>query len=108
MRDHFGVGLRLKYITKRFKTRALFFVIFDNAVMHHGNITLGEMRMGVAFSYAAVGGPARMPDAHIAGEFLRQRFIFHFNDSTDAAHPLQAIIQHGDTGRIVAAIFEAL
>ena len=98
MRDHFGVGLRLEHITERFEPCTLLFVIFDNAVMHHGNIALREMRMRVAFGHAAVGRPTGMADAHVAGELLRQRFILHFHHAPDAPHPLQAVIQHRDAG----------
>ena len=37
MRNHFGIGLRIEVITRALQTFALFFVIFDNAVMYDGD-----------------------------------------------------------------------
>ena len=49
--------------------------ILDDAVMHDRD-AVGGVRMGVALGRLAVGGPAGMADADIAGERLARQALF--------------------------------
>ena len=61
-----GLGIRIRLEGHAFGGQFVFQFqeIFDDAVMHHHHTPIGaQMRMGVAGSWHAVGGPAGMADA---------------------------------------------
>ena len=72
MRDHFGVGLAAEFVAVLAELLAQLAEILDDAVVHDGH-ALGRMRVRVALARLAVGCPARMADADIAGQRLLRR-----------------------------------
>ena len=108
VRDDFGIGLGLELVPEALQVRALFLVVLDDAVVHHGDFVARDDGVGVELGDAAVRGPARVADADGAAEILRARLGLHFGYAPDAAHALQAAVQDGDAGGVVAAIFQAL
>ena len=60
--DDFGVGVRGEHITQGLELFAQGFVVFDDAVVHHREVT-GEMRVSIALARCAVGRPAGVGDA---------------------------------------------
>src|SRR5690606_39125945 len=84
-------------------------VVFNNAVMHNGNIVGRNMRMRVALTRFTVGCPARVGNAGTAGRRAGRDGIGQFLYLAQAAQALQlaAAAYHGYTGRVVAAVFQA-
>ncbi len=75
----------------------------------HDRDAVGGVRMGVAFGRLAVGGPAGMADADIAGERLALQPLFQrLQFALGAPARQRAMIERGDAGGVVAAIFKAL
>ncbi len=104
----FGIGLALELRTLLFQHLPQFAEILDDAVVDHGDV-VGRMRMRVALGRLAVGGPARVPDAGMAGQRLgAQSCLEVFQFAFGAATFEMVAFQRGDTGGIVAAIFEPL
>ena len=82
--------------------------ILDDAVMNHGDV-VGRMRMRVVLGRLAVGGPAGMADAGMAGERLGPQPRFEIFELAFGAAALEMVaFERGDAGGIVAAIFQAL
>ena len=69
MRDHFGVGLAAEFGAVLAEPFAQLAEILDDAVMHDRD-AVGGVRMGVALGRLAVGRPAGVADADLAGERL--------------------------------------
>ena len=67
------------------------------------------MRMGVALGRLAVGRPARVADADGAGQRLDAEPRLEIHQLAFGAAALDvAVVQGGDAGRVVAAIFQPL
>ena len=67
------------------------------------------MRMGVVLGRLAVGGPAGVPDAGMAGERLGPQSRFEILEFAFGAAALEMVaFQRGDACGIVAAIFKTL
>src|SRR3546814_7170036 len=68
--------------------------------------------MRVELGDAAVGGPAGVADAQVGVEALGAGGRLHFGDAAGTAHATDVaplpLVDHGDAGRVVAAVFEAL
>jgi len=64
-------------------------VVLDDAVVHHGQIIAGEMRVGVALARRAVGGPAGVRDAQTTGQLRLGLRLFQLGDLAGAAQALQ-------------------
>ena len=97
--NHFGVGLRFKGVAQALQAGALFFEVFDNAVVHHGNQAAGNMRVGIGLGYAAMGGPAGVADADVAVHAFFAGGIFHQLHAADTAHAGDFVAGlHGDAG----------
>ncbi|MNX93838.1 hypothetical protein D3C86_1260460 [compost metagenome] len=108
LRHHFGVGLGGEGCTLGAQFVAQFGEVFNDAVMDDGN-AIDEMRVGVGFVRNAVGRPAGVRDANDTRQRLfREPFlqIEQLAFRTAAVH--RAIVDGGDTRRIVTAIFETL
>ncbi len=76
--------------------------------MHDGD-ALGGVRMRVVLGRLAMGGPARVSNAEMTTERRRLQFCFQvFQLALGAAALQMRALQRRNTGRIVAAIFEAL
>src|SRR5476651_1456261 len=66
--------------------------------------------MGVALARHAVGGPARMGDTDMADDRHLSQGLFeraHLAYGTQALQ-MTGIVEHGDAGRVIAAVFQAL
>ena len=103
-----GVGLGLEHGAEFFELLAQVAKILDDAVVDHGD-AIGGVRMGVVLGRLAVGGPAGVSDAGMAGErfCLQPRFeVFQFAFGAAALEMLA--LQRRNASGIVAAIFESL
>ncbi len=108
MGNHFGVGLAAELGAALDEPFAQLAEILDDAVMCNRD-PLGGMRMGVALGRLAVRRPAGMADADIAGERLARQAAFQRGELTLGAPAAErAVIQRGDAGGVIAAVFEAL
>lgn len=106
--NDFRVGLRLEHVAKRTELFALLFVVLDDAVVHQRH-AVADVRMGVGFGDAAMGGPARMADAQAGVEALGGGGAFHFGHAAGAAHAAHVLlVDHRDTRGIVAPVFQPL
>jgi hypothetical protein len=88
-------------------------VVLDDAVVDDRDAVaearVVAVRVGVLLGDAAVGRPARVGDAHRALEvLLRPDHALDVGDAADRARDMQAAVHHGDAGRVVAAVLEAL
>src|SRR5690606_13306366 len=106
--DHFGVGLGGEHIALGLQLAAQHFVVFDNAVVYHGNVA-GDVRVRVGFRRFAVGGPTGVGNTgaarHGVGVYgIGQRL--HFAQAAGAGQ-LAGTIDNGQTGGIVAAVFQS-
>src|SRR5690606_34948217 len=88
---------------------ALLVVVLDDAVVHHRQLAEAHVRVGIVFGDAAMGGPARVADAESGAEAFGLRRRLHLRDAAGPAHPAHSLtVEHGNAGRIVAAIFQSL
>ena len=103
-----GVGLGRKHGAAAHEFGAQLGKILDDAVMHDGD-AVGGVGMGVDLVGPAMGGPAGMADAAMAAERFAGEAVFEILQlAFGAAAREHAVLQGGDTGRIIAAIFEPL
>src|SRR5690606_3268203 len=107
---HLGVGLGGEGVAlgeQEFFDRD---VVFDDAVVNEHDLAVAaEVRVGVGVGDAAVGGPARVRDADVAGEFLLGGVggeVVHAADLFDQGYPV--VLQDRDAGRVVATVFQSL
>ena len=108
MRHHFGIGLATEFRTVLGKPFAQLAEILDDAIMRDGD-TVGGVRMRVALGRLAVRRPAGMADADIAGQRLAREPFFQRGElALGAAAAERAVIERGDAGGVVAAVFQAL
>src|ERR1700694_132502 len=66
--------------------------------------------MGIALAGYAVRGPARVRNADAADDRHLRQCLFertHFADGTQALQ-MTGCVEHGDSGRVIAAVFEPL
>ena len=84
--NDFRVGLRFEFVAQPNQTGAFGFEVFDNAVVHHGDFAAGNMRVRVRLGHAAVGGPARVPDAQLPEHAFFLGGGFHIGHAPDTAH----------------------
>ena len=84
-------------------------MIFDDAVMHQGNLSPAGMRMGIIHARPAMRGPARVRDARAAVERGRLVPVPELPDlALDAEPPqLPVRVNDRDPGRVIAAIFQS-
>ena len=108
VRDHFGIGFGGEAVAQAFEIGAQRLVILDDAVVHDRDAVARDVRVGVLRRRHAVGGPPRMRDAHVAADRGRVERILenlYLADGAQAGDP--SVLEHRDTGRIVAAVFQA-
>ena len=108
MGDDLGVGLAGELGAVLDQALAQFAEVLDNAVMHDGDL-VGRVRMRVALGRPAVRRPAGMADADQAAErLLVEPVLQRPQFALGAAAAEHAVVERGDAGRVVAAVFEAL
>ena len=107
--QHFGVRFRRKHISFFLQFRPQFPVIFDDAVMHHGDgIFLVHMGMGVFVGRAAVSGPAGVADAAGSRQGL-SGVCEPFQNRKPACsfrHPDFFTVEDSDPGGVIAPVFQ--
>ena len=85
--------------------------VFDDAVLHDGKLAVvAHVRVGVRLRRRAVRCPARMAKADIAVKIATvMRFGQQILDLAAGLGKLdRAAVEHGDAGRVIAAVFELL
>ena len=108
MQHDLGVGFGLEHRALLLQRFAQFAEILDDAVVNHGD-ALGRMRMRVVLGRLAVGGPAGVADAGMAGERLGLQSRLEILQLAFGAAALEMVaFQRGDACGIVAAIFQPL
>ena len=106
--DGFGVGVALEFRALLLQHRAQFAEILDDAVVDHRDV-VGRMRMGVALGRLAVGGPAGVSNAGMAGERLGLQAGLEILEFAFGAAALEMVaFERGDASGIIAAIFQPL
>ena len=107
MGDDLGVGFAAEFRAVLAEPFAQFAEILDDAVMSDRD-AVGGVRMRVALGRFAVRRPAGVADADIAGERLLRQALFQRGElALGASAAERAVIQSGDTGGVVAPVFEA-
>src|SRR5207248_3513968 len=67
------------------------------------------MRVGVGVGRGTVGRPARVTDADVRLHGILRQRVLEVHDLARAAADFEAAaVEHGETGRIVPAVFETL
>ena len=108
MCDDLGVGLAGEFRPVLGQAVAEFAEVLDDAVVHHGDFVRG-VRMGVALRRPAVRRPAGVADADRAAErLLAEPVLQRLELALGAAAAERTVVQCGDAGGVVAAVFEAL
>ncbi|MNK02152.1 hypothetical protein D3C87_199720 [compost metagenome] len=112
VRDDLGIGLRLEHVAQRTQLLALFFVVLDDAVVDQGH-AVADVRVGVGLGHPAVGGPAGVADPEQRIEPFTGGGLLHLGHAAGTPHPAHvrlglALVEHGDAGGIVTAIFQSL
>ena len=108
--DGFRVGIGGEDVAQALEALAQFFVILDDAVVHHGQLVPGKVWVSVALAGRTVGGPAGVGDAQAPGQWFGLQGCLQFADFTDTATAIQCarLGQQRYTGAVVAAVFQAL
>ena len=115
--DHLGVGVREEGDARRLQLLPQAAVVFDDAVLHHRQLAAAiEMGVGVALLGPAVGGPAGVADAAVAGGAA---FLEALAEVHQLAFGPQAVegagaarcgvgrqLHGGDAGGVVAAVLQ--
>ena len=106
--DHFGIGFRSELVTGLAQALAQNLVILDDAIVHYGDTLAGKMRMRVGLGGYAVGCPAGMGYADMAGLIGRDLGveILHLAQRSEALQ--LAAFEQRDTRGIVTAVFESM
>ena len=114
MRQDLGVRLRDEHAPARLELRPQRGVVLDDAIVHQGQVpAIGDMGVCVDLGRQTMRRPARMRNAQRIGRTLAlgQRRVqqpVQFGDfPRPLEHPDVLLGRQGDSGRIVASIFEA-
>ena len=106
MQHRLGVGLGLEHVALGGELVAQLLEVLDDAVVHDRD-ALVHVRMGVALDRLAVRGPARVADAGAALQgMVGEPQLQVLELALGAAAIEVAVLDGGDAGRIIAAIFE--
>ena len=108
MRDDFGVGIAVEGVAARAQFVADFLVVFDDAVMDDSDALATHMRVGILLAWHAVRRPAGVGNAAGAADACFLRFGDKARHFANGAAALDAAtVTDGESGRVIAAIFEA-
>src|SRR5258708_14097116 len=108
MSNHFGIGFRSETVAQVLKIGAECLVILDDPVVHDGDAAARDLRVGVVRGRNAMGGPSGVRNADVAADRSRVERVLenlHLADRPQTRDP--TALDHGDAGRIVAAVFQA-
>ncbi len=108
MREDLGVGLGDELMPLLDEALLQLGVVLDDAVVNDGDRPRAiGMRVGVVGVGLAVGGPARMSDAHTAGGTVVGEDAFERGDLARGLLGCDlAVLLHGNPRRIVPAVLE--
>ncbi len=84
-------------------------MIFDDAIVHNGDLFAAHVRVGVALGRHTMGGPPGVRNAQCPLDLTLFEQLLQLGDLADRTDALQSgiLATHSDTGRIVSAVFEA-
>ena len=106
MQHRLGVGLGLEHVALGGELVAQLLEVLDDAVVHDGD-ALVHVRMGVALDRLAVRRPARVAEAGVALQGMVGEPQLQVLELALGAPAVEmAVLDGGDAGRVVAAIFE--
>ena len=108
---HLRVRLGLEHIALLLQLLLQGDEVFDDAVVDHGELAaLAHMGMGVDVVGLAVGGPAGVSDAQGAGQVptVMGQLPQSRHPALFLAKAQHAIAAHGDTGGVIAPVFQPL
>src|ERR1700687_1679025 len=106
--DHFGIGFGGKGVAQSFQIGAQCLVILDDPVVDDRDAVARNVRVGIVHGRDAMSRPSGVRNAHVAADRSRvERFLknLHLTDGSQAGDP--AAVEHGNAGRIVAAVLQA-
>ena len=108
LHDDFGVGIGVELHALGSQFGAQFLVILDDAIVHQHDLAVrAGVRVSVAGGGFAVSGPAGMANADLA---LKRGFLYQGDQALEfpgvAAHLNVPILDHRQSGRIIAAILQ--
>ena len=107
--QHLGVGVGGQVDPVLAQSRAQRRGVVEDAVVHDGHAARGVgVRVGVGVGGGAVRGPAGVPDAEATLEAARQVVgeVTHPPGALGQPQRVLAAAEHGDPGRVVAAVLE--
>ena len=106
--DDLGIGLGLEHHAFLLEGGLDDAVVFDDAVVHHGDIAVhAGMGMGVHDRRRAVGGPAGMPDSHPAGHGRGLEQVVQLLKLALGAHQVQLVfLLDADSRAVIPAVFQ--
>ena len=111
MRDDFGVGLGNELVALRGQCAFQVKIIFDDAVVNHNDATGAvAVRVSVLFGWAAVRSPAGVADAEGAVKRMLAQNLFKISQLAWRAPQFERLasgMAHGDSRRVITAVFEA-
>src|SRR5690606_3672144 len=84
-------------------------MVLDDAVVHHADAVVGDVRMGIARAGGTMRGPARMRDPGVAGQWIGGEQAFQLAHLALRACAPEAVAGFDeDTGGIVSAVLQRL
>jgi hypothetical protein len=103
------VGLGHEAVAGGGEARLQLEVVLDDAVVDdHDPSRAVLVRVGILLGRPAVGRPAGVADAPLAGERLAEQALREVAELARGAPPLEAAVPHdGDAGRIVPAVLQS-
>ena len=109
VRHHLGIRLALEDVPAADELLAQLGEVLDDAVVHHGDVAGARgVRVRVGLARLAVGGPTGVPDAAGARHFEVAEGVRELGHLALAGDHLNAaVLLHGHTRRVVAAVFHA-
>ena len=107
--DDLGIGLGDEFVALGGELALELEVVLDDAVVDDYDLAGAvAVRVGVELRRPAVGGPARVGDAHHALGLLRPNALLEDRDLADGARQVRLVVQDGDAARVVAAVLKPL
>jgi hypothetical protein len=107
-RHGFGVGLRLLGVARGGEVGAQLAEVLDDAVVHHRDRAC-LVRVGIGDGGRTMGGPAGVADAGLAGQRLMHQQVGQVHQLAHGAAAVEpAVVDGGDPGAVVAAVFQPL
>ena len=109
LRKNLGIGLADKMIALIRQPLAQGRIVFDDAVMHHGDFfRLGKMRVAVFIRRLAVGRPAGVAGTDMPGQrMFFELFAQRLQASLRLDHVDLSVFQHRDARGVISSVFQS-